>query len=198
AQPERTAATCKPSPAVYAPGSGTAKRSAPSNTRSSSPAGTCSQPASSTARPAATTSSTATPKKPSAASSNNSKRSATTSHSNRSPLNQHRFSQQVPAKPGAARAPLWRSLRLSGPRRELSDPARSERVVGPEDLAEGAADLADGAANAQRLAHRHQQVRVALGDAAHLGKRGRSGSRVALGADPRGAFPQPALDLRVD
>src|SRR5262249_40185744 len=82
----------------YAPGSGTAKRSAPSNTRSSSPAGTCSQPASSTARPAATTSSTATSKKPSTASSNNSKRSATTSHSNRSPLNQHRFSHQPPSK----------------------------------------------------------------------------------------------------
>src|SRR5262249_23938812 len=94
--PERTAATCKPSTAVYAPGSGTAKRSAPSNTRSSQPAGTCSQPASPTARPAAPTHSTATSKKPSAASSNNSKRSATTSHSNRSPLNQHRFSHQVP------------------------------------------------------------------------------------------------------
>ncbi|HEY8766181.1 MAG TPA: IS110 family transposase [Dehalococcoidia bacterium] len=52
---------------------------APSNTRSSAPAGTCSQPASSTATPAATTSAAGTPNTPPAASSPNSNASDTAS-----------------------------------------------------------------------------------------------------------------------
>src|SRR5439155_10386447 len=44
-------------------------------------------------------------------------------------------------------------------------------VVRSEHLAQLVADLADRAARAERLAHRRQQVAVALGDSAHLGQR---------------------------
>ena len=74
-----------------APGSDTAARSAPSNTRCSSPTGTCSPPARPTENSAATTTNAATPNAPPNASSPDFKNSVTPSPSNQRRLDPERI-----------------------------------------------------------------------------------------------------------
>ena len=81
-----------------------------------------------------------------------------------------------------SRRPVRRSAASGTPSASRREPTRDDElgrrsayrmpgVICTPKLAQDAADLADRAAGAQRLAHRRQEVRVGLGDAAHLGER---------------------------
>ena len=78
------------------------------------------------------------------------------------------------ATSGSARP---RATAASAVRAALRDGLRMLGVICTPKLAERAADLADRAARPQRLAHGRQEVRVALGGAAHLGERRGGGGR---------------------
>src|SRR5262245_16899828 len=92
-----------------------------------------------------------------------------------------------------------RAIAAASPLRAALDPGlRMLGVICTPKLPQHPADLPDGGACAQRLPHRREEIRVALGDLPHLGEPRSHGLCIASRAYGRSALALAALALRVD